>query len=95
MTLGINYVTLNELFATSDAIMLHCALTDENRELINRTSIQMKDGVVIINTARGELINEEDLIDALCSGKVSFAGWMFLMRNQHIIRNYYHLIMLL
>lgn len=75
VTLGINYVTLNELFATSDAIMLHCALTDENRELINRTSIQkMKDGVVIINTARGELINEEDLIDALCSGKVSFAG---------------------
>lgn len=75
VALGINYATPNELFATSDAIMLHCALTDENRELINRTSIQkMKDGVVIINTARGELINEEDLIDALCSGKVSFAG---------------------
>lgn len=73
--LEIRYVSLDELFAASDVITLHCALTDENRELINRTAIEkMKTGVVIINTSRGQLLNEGDLVGAIFSGKVASAG---------------------
>lgn len=74
-THGIRYVSLEELFSASDVISLHCALTNENKEIINRSAIEkMKNGVVIINTARGQLIDEEALVAALASGKVAFAG---------------------
>lgn len=69
------YVDLDTLYAKSDIISLHTPLTDENYHMINKDSIaKMKDGVIIINTARGALIDTEDLIDALESEKVGGAG---------------------
>ena len=69
------YVDLDELFARSDVISLHCNLTPENTGLINRENIaKMKDGVILINNARGQLINEVDVADALNSGKIGYAG---------------------
>lgn len=73
-TIG-EYVSMDELFAKSDVISLHCNLTPENTGLINKENIaKMKDGVIIINNARGQLVNEQDLADALNSGKVAAAG---------------------
>lgn len=70
-----DYVTLDELFANSDVISLHCNLTPENTEMINRNNIaKMKDGVILLNNARGQLVNETDLADALASRKVAAAG---------------------
>lgn len=70
-----DYVTLDELFANSDVISLHCNLTPENTEMINRNNIaKMKDGVILLNNARGQLVNEADLADALASKKVAAAG---------------------
>ncbi|MBP3645000.1 MAG: D-2-hydroxyacid dehydrogenase [Clostridia bacterium] len=72
---GEEMVTLDELLAQSDVISLHCPLTAENTGLINRETIaRMKDGVILINTARGPLINENDLREALLSGKVQGAA---------------------
>lgn len=69
------FVSLDELFAVSDVISLHCPLTPETEGMINRASIaKMKDGVIIINNSRGPLIVEQDLCDALYSGKVYAAG---------------------
>lgn len=69
------YVPLDELYARSDVISLHCPLTDETRGMINRDSIaRMKDGVILINTGRGPLVVEQELADALNSGKVYAAG---------------------
>ena len=72
---GITYTTLDDLYARSDIISLHCPLTPETEHLINTDSIgKMKDGVMIINTGRGKLINTEMLIDGLKSKKVGAAG---------------------
>ena len=69
------YVDLDTLLSTADVISLHCNLTPENTGLINRDTIaKMKDGVILINNARGQLIVEKDLADALNSGKVAAAG---------------------
>lgn len=66
-----DYVELDELFAASDVISLHCPLFDSTRGIINKESIhKMKDGVIILNTSRGPLIVEEDLAVALNNGKV-------------------------
>lgn len=63
------------LFRTSDMITLHCPQTEQTTELIRRENIEkMKDGVILINVARGGLVNEQDLIDALKSGKIGGAG---------------------
>jgi glycerate dehydrogenase len=71
----ITFTSLDELFAVSDIISLHCPLTEENKGFINQNSIsKMKDGVIVLNTSRGPLINEEDLAQALKSGKVFAAG---------------------
>lgn len=70
-----DYVSMDELFAVSDVISLHCNLTPENNGLINEKNIaKMKDGVIILNNARGQLVNETDLAAALNSGKVAGAG---------------------
>ena len=70
-----DYVPLDELYARSDVITLHTNATAENHHLINAESLaKMKDGVLIVNTARGALIDEEALIAALESGKVGGAG---------------------
>lgn len=69
------YAELDELLAMSDVIALHCPLFPETKGIINKDSIaKMKDGVILINNSRGELIVEEDLAEALNSGKVFAAG---------------------
>lgn len=73
--LGIQKVELDELFARADFITLHTPLTDRTRNIINAETIaKMKKGVRIINCARGGLIVENDLVEALKSGKVAGAG---------------------
>ncbi|OOB80345.1 MAG: glycerate dehydrogenase [Epulopiscium sp. Nuni2H_MBin003] len=75
MNQGYEYVSMDELFEQSDVISLHCPLKDDNYHIICKENIdKMKDGVLILNTSRGELINEQDLADALNSGKVAGAG---------------------
>lgn len=74
-TQSIHFATQETLFEKADIISLHCPLNNHNIGLINSESIdRMKDGVIIINTARGALINEHDLRDALINGKVAGAG---------------------
>ena len=69
------YVKLDTLLATSDVIALHCPLFPETQGIIDRAAIaKMKDGVIILNNSRGPLIVEQDLADALDSGKVAAAG---------------------
>ncbi len=69
------YVSLDELLEKSDVISLHCPLFESTQGIINKDAIaKMKDGVIIINTSRGPLINEADLAEALNSGKVYAAG---------------------
>lgn len=68
-------VSLDELLRVSDVISLHCPLFPETRGLINRERIaRMKDGVILINTSRGPLIDDQALSEALRSGKVYAAG---------------------
>ncbi len=72
---GYKYTDLKTLLKESDVISLHCPLTPETWGIINKSSIsEMKDGVIILNTSRGPLIVEEDLKDALNSGKVAAAA---------------------
>lgn len=69
------YVTLDTLFAQSDVIFLHCPLFPSTEGIINKENIaKMKDGVIIINNSRGQLVVEEDLAEALNSKKVYAAG---------------------
>ena len=70
-----DYVPLDTLFQKSDFIFLHCPLTPETDGIINAANIaKMKDGVIIVNNGRGQLIVEEDLAVALTSGKVAYAA---------------------
>ena len=68
-------VDLETLWRESDAISLHCPLTPDNREMVNaQTLAQCKKGVILVNTARGGLINESDLLAGVRSGQVFAAG---------------------
>ncbi|NIF56171.1 hydroxyacid dehydrogenase [Burkholderia sp. Ax-1724] len=72
---GVKLVTLDELYASADVVSLHCPLTAENRQMIDReTLVRLKPGVILVNTARGGLIDEPALVDALASGQVRAAG---------------------
>ena len=72
---GLKYVKLSRLFAESDIISLHCPLTPETHHLINADSIaKMKDGVMIINTSRGAVIDTRAVIAGLKSGKIGHLG---------------------
>ena len=69
------YVDLDTLLASSDVIALHCPLFPESEGIINKDTIaKMKDGVILLNNSRGPLIVEQDLYDALESGKIAAAG---------------------
>jgi len=69
------YVDLDTLLAKSDVISLHCPLFPETQGIINEDTIaKMKDGVILINNARGQLIDEQDVADALNAGKMGAAG---------------------
>lgn len=73
--LGFEYVELKELYKRSDIISLHCPLTKETQDIINKQSIEnMKDGVIIINCSRGKLIKTDDLIEELSKGKIGGVG---------------------
>jgi len=73
-SLDIKYVSLDEIFMSSDIISLHCPLTSDNEYLINKNSIsKMKKGVFILNTSRGKLINTEDLLEGIKERKVGAA----------------------
>lgn len=85
---GVEFVSRDELFARSDYLTLHCPLTDETRHLICRETLaKMKPSAVIINTARGGVIEEEALCEALNEGKIAGAGIDVLdvepMRQNH------------
>ena len=72
---GFELVSFDDLLSRSDFITVHTPLTDETRNLINKEAIQkMKDGVILINCARGGIINEKDLYDAIKKGKVAGAA---------------------
>lgn len=72
---GVTMCPLTDLYREAHVVSLHCPLTADNRNMINRESIaMMRDGAIIVNTARGGLINEADLIEALNAGKLRAAG---------------------
>ena len=67
--------TFEELLPEADVLSFHCPLTTENQEMLNASAIaKMKDGAIVVNTARGKLIDEAALFDALVSGKIRSAG---------------------
>lgn len=73
--LGLEYVTLDELYARSDVISLHCPLMPATRHMINAEAIaKMKDGVILVNVARGGLVDSEALADAVEAGKFRGVG---------------------
>lgn len=74
--LGATYVSsFEELVPLADILSFHCPLTDENKEMLSASTIKkMKDGAIVVNTARGKLINENDLYEALTFGKLASAG---------------------
>jgi D-lactate dehydrogenase len=75
LELGAEYVDIHTLFRESDVISLHCPLTPENHHLLNMSAFeQMKDGVMIINTSRGGLIDSQAAIDALKLQKIGSLG---------------------
>lgn len=72
---GIQKTTMEGLLGVSDILTLHCPLTPETRELINKDSLhRMKHGAILINTGRGPLVNEQDVADALASGQLAAYG---------------------
>ena len=72
---GVERVDLDTLWTQADAISLHCPLTDDNRHLLNADTLaRCKRGVIVVNTARGGLIDEAALLQAVHSGHVAFAG---------------------
>lgn len=69
------YVPLDELYARADVVSLHCNLTAENERMIDAAAIaKMKDGVILLNNARGQLLDEEAVAEALNRGKIAAAG---------------------
>jgi len=79
---GVERVTFDELLTQSDAISIHVPLTEETHNIFNKDTIaKMKDGAYLINTARGPIVNQDDLVAALKSGKIKAAGMDVLERE--------------
>lgn len=79
---GIEFVTEEELFQRSDILSIHCPLTDATRNLVNEDKLKMmKPSAILINTARGPIINEQDLTDALNNDIIAGAGLDVLSRE--------------
>lgn len=75
LALGMHYVPIAELYRHSDIITLHCPLTKESNHLINEKSVaQMKEGVMLINTGRGALVDASAAIEGIKSGKIGYLG---------------------
>jgi glyoxylate reductase len=73
--LGVKFATLDDLLAQSDVVTLHVPLTEETRHMINKNSLsKMKKGAYLINTARGPIVNERDLVDNLKDGHLNGAA---------------------
>ncbi len=73
---GVQMVDLDTIFHISDAISLHCPLTDSNRHLVNADRLaQMKSTAFLINTSRGPLVDEQALADALAPGRLPGRVW--------------------
>ncbi len=73
--LGVEFAELDQLYAESDFISLHVPLSEETRHMVNKSAFgEMKKGVILVNTARGPIIDEGDLVDAIRGGKVGGAG---------------------
>ncbi|MBE6729849.1 MAG: 2-hydroxyacid dehydrogenase [Ruminococcaceae bacterium] len=85
----VDYVSTDELLGRSDLISLHCPLTKETYHIINKESIKkMKDGVLLINTSRGALINTEDLISSIRERKFSGVGLdVYEEENNNVFEN--------
>ena len=66
---------VDELFAESDVVSLHCPLTPSTKDMVNKSRLEiMKSNAILINTGRGPLVNEQDLADALNEGRIAAAG---------------------
>jgi D-lactate dehydrogenase len=75
MNIGVEYLSLNEVFKQSDILSLHCPLTPNTKHIVNDQSLAlMKNGVMIINTSRGALINTADAITSLSTQKIGYLG---------------------
>ena len=73
--MGVNYLPLTDLLQESDIISLHCPLTEQTKHLVNKTSLDnMKNGVMLINTSRGGLIDTKATVNALKQGKLGYLG---------------------
>jgi D-lactate dehydrogenase len=74
-SIGVRYLELNELLAQSDIVSLHCPLTRENKHIIDAAAVsRMKDGVMLVNTSRGALLDTVAIINGLKSGKIGSLG---------------------
>lgn len=79
---GIEFVNEEDLFKNSDILTIHCPLTEETRNFVNKERIElMKRDAILINTARGPIINEQDLADALNNERIAGAGLDVLSRE--------------
>lgn len=84
----LSFVSLDRLYSESDVISLHCPSTERTKGMIDKASIsKMKKGVILINTARGALINEQDLAEALESSQVAYAAVDVLSKEPADINN--------
>ncbi|EPR66455.1 2-hydroxyacid dehydrogenase [Cyclobacterium qasimii] len=75
VAMGVKYLPIDEVFKQSDILSLHCPLMPATKHMVNKSSLaKMKDGVMIINTSRGALINTADAIDGLAQKKIGYLG---------------------
>ncbi|GMQ29702.1 2-hydroxyacid dehydrogenase [Algoriphagus confluentis] len=83
--LGVNYISLQEVLSKSHIISLHCPLTPETKHIINRETLaHMQDGIALINTSRGALIDTKAVIKALKTKKLGYLGIDVYEQEEHI-----------